>query len=98
MLCAEKQQLICHLAAPASGMGKDTACPSVSVAVRKHYGERLAEYEKEKAVKAGKEKTRIATENIEAEAKKRAKLQTGISEAFAASSVVHHRHHLVKKY
>ena len=55
------QQLICHLAAPASGMGKDTACPSVSVAVRKHYGERLAEYEKEKADKAGKEKTRIAT-------------------------------------
>ena len=83
------QQLICHLAAPASGMGKDTACPSVSLSVRNHYVERLAEYEKEKADKVGKEKARISTENLEAEAKKKAKIQTGISEAFAASSVVH---------
>ena len=51
--------------------------------------ERLAEYEKEKADKVGKEKALISTENLEAEAKKKAKIQTGISEAFAASSVVH---------
>ena len=73
------QQLICHLAAPSSGMGKDSACPSVSPVVRQHYVERLAIYEKEKA--------RVSTENLQVEAKKKAKIQSGISEAFAASSV-----------
>ncbi len=58
------QQLVCHLAAPSSGVGKDSACTKVPPAVRQHYAHRAARYEIEKAEKASKEKTRVIVENL----------------------------------
>jgi len=81
------QQLICHLAAPNTGMGYESACTSVPAAVCMHFADRIARYEEDKAAKASKEKSRIASEALELDVKKRAKMQAGITEAFAASSV-----------
>jgi len=68
------QQLVCHLAAPSSGLGKDFACASVPPAVRVRYAERMSRYEEEKKSKASKERCRVASESLELESKKKAKI------------------------
>ena len=59
------QQLVCHLAAPSAGLGKDSACASVPPAVRLHFAERAARYDEEKVSKTSKERCRVASESLE---------------------------------
>jgi hypothetical protein len=81
-------QLIVHLAAPKIGMGKDSACRSVPAAVRKHYSDRVAQCEAEKAEKVAKEKTRVAVQELEQQqAGKKPKVQSFIQQSFTASKV-----------
>ena len=58
------EQLVCHLAAPSSGLGKETGCTKVPPAVRDHFAKRIADKEASKKRIRSQEETNRAIERL----------------------------------